>query len=109
MAKRKARRVSRSAARKVKTVVRESRKGMTLGLAIIALILNVLILPGFGTLVAGRSKNGAWQIALSVIGIIFVSAAYIYETPILYIGSPLWIAAWIWGLVSGIKFIQEAG
>ena len=103
MAKKRAKKVvSKSVAKAV------PRKGMTSGLAIVALILNILIVPGLGTLVAGRSKTGAWQIALWVVGVIFVSAAYIYETPILYIGSPLWIAAWIWGLVTGIKLIQES-
>ena len=93
---------TKSVAKKIYT------RGVSLGLAIICLLLNVLILPGFGTLIAGKSKSGAWQIALSIIGIIFASAAYIYETPFLYIGSPLWIAAWIWGLVTGVKLIQEA-
>jgi hypothetical protein len=93
---------------KARAAKNSSAKGITFGLAIIALILNVIFVSGLGTLVAGRSKTGAWQIALWVIGAIIVSVAWIYETPLIYVGSLLMIAAWIWGLVTGIKLIQEA-
>jgi TM2 domain-containing membrane protein YozV len=70
------------------------------GIAIAALLLNILIIPGLGTLIAGRTKTGIWQIVLAIISIplIFV-----------FIGIPLLIAVWIWGLVTGIQLIKEAG
>lgn len=107
MVKKKVRAV-KSVKRAKSPVITSSRSGMTRGLAIAALILNIFIVPGLGTLVAGKSRTGAMQLALWVVGAVFISAAYLYSIPVLLIGGPLWIAAWIWGLVSGIKFIQEA-
>ena len=110
MARKKVRKgASKSVARNAKAnAVRTSAKGKSFGLAIVALILNVLFIPGLGTLVAGKSKTGAWQLVLLVIGIIFVSVAYVFETTVFYLGVPIAIAAWIWGLVTGISLLQGA-
>lgn len=86
-------------AKKVAKATSPRKKGMTMGLAIVALILNILIIPGLGTLVAGRIRSGVWQIVLAVVGFIL---------SFVLIGIPILIAAWIWGLVSGVRFIQEA-
>ena len=69
-------------------------------LAVIGLILNVFILPGLGTLIAGRTKTGIWQLVLSVIGLV---------TSFILIGIPILIVAWVWGLITGIKIVQESG
>ena len=92
MAKKKYRRTlsknsSRQTANKTKT------------LAIVALILNILILPGLGTLIAGKTKTGIWQLVLAIIGIVL---------SLILIGIPILIAAWIWGLVTGIYLVKEA-
>lgn len=67
-------------------------------IAIIGLILNVLILPGLGSIIGGKTKTGIWQIILSVIGIIL---------SFIIIGIPILIAVWIWGLITGIQIVQE--
>lgn len=80
-----------------KSVAKSSKKN--LGLAIVSLILNILIFPGLGTLVAGKTKTGVWQVVLAVVGAIL---------SFVLIGIPIFVAAWIWGLITGIKLIQEA-
>lgn len=101
-----ARKKSKRAVTKKAVAVKSSNKA-SLGLSIIALILNVVFVAGLGTLIAGKSKSGAWQLILFIVGAILVSLAYAYDIGVLYIGSPLMLAAWIWGLVSGIKLIQD--
>ncbi|MBU0977374.1 MAG: hypothetical protein KKD18_03080 [Nanoarchaeota archaeon] len=101
MAKKKVRKAaSKTAVKKVHNAVQiPAKKKMTMGLAIVSLILNILIIPGLGTLVAGRMRSGVWQLLLAVVGFIL---------SFVLIGIPILIAAWIWGLVSGVRFIQEA-
>jgi TM2 domain-containing membrane protein YozV len=68
-------------------------------IAIIALLLNVLVIPGLGSLIGGKTKAGIWQLILAVIGGLL---------SIILIGIPILVAAWIWGLVTGINLIQES-
>jgi len=105
MAKRK---VKKNVSQRGPLVRVEDTKDVSMGLAIIGLILNVIFLSGLGTLIAGRSKIGIWQIALWLVGAIFVSVAYWYGLTVFYVGTPLVIAAWIWGLITGVQLIQEA-
>lgn len=63
--------------------------------AILVLILN-LIIPGVGTLVAGDKKSGIWQLVIYVIGL---------ATSWLFIGLPVMLAAWIWALISSLKYM----
>jgi len=74
-------------------------KRNSLALAIVALILNILIIPGLGSLIGGRTRAGVWQLVLAVVGFIL---------SFILIGVPILIAAWIWGIVTGIRLIQEA-
>ena len=68
-------------------------------LAIVALVLNVIILPGLGSLIGGRIKVGIWQLVLGIVGgLLFV----------FWIGIPIWLAGWIWGIVTGVQLIKEA-
>jgi len=70
-------------------------------IAIVGLILNIVILPGLGTLIGGGEKyrtSGIWQLVLTIIGI-----PLIY----LFIGAPLILAMWIWALITGIHMVQE--
>jgi len=63
--------------------------------AIIALILNLLI-PGVGSLYAGKKKEGIWQLVLYIAG---------FLTLLILIGWFLMVAAWIWALVTSIKML----
>ena len=83
---------------KKKILIKKPPK-LSKGIAVLALLLNILILPGLGTLIGGRISTGIWQIVLAIIGA-FLS--------IIIIGIPILIAAWIWGLVSGIKMVQDS-
>ena len=67
-----------------------------LGFAIGVLVINVLI-PGLGTLLAGKIRTGVWQLILLAVGAIL--------SPFL-IGIPLVIAAWIWALVTSAKMLN---
>ena len=71
----------------------------TTALAITTLILNVFILPGLGSLIAGRSKEGTWQLVLFVIGIPLI---------FLIVGIPLMLAMWIWGIVTAVQVVKQA-
>ena len=75
------------------------KKKPTKGIAIAALLLNILILPGIGTLVGGRTKTGVIQLVISIISLPLI---------LVLIGIPLFIAMWIWGIVTGIQIIKEA-
>lgn len=69
------------------------------GIAIAALILNVLLLPGLGSIIAGRTTEGIIQLVLTLIGI---------PLSLFLVGIPLIIAAWIWALVTSIQVLQES-
>jgi len=75
------------------------KKKPSQGIALAALLLNILIMPGLGTLVGGRISTGITQLVLFIIGI---------PLSIIIIGIPLIIGVWIWGLVTGIQLIKEA-
>lgn len=73
-------------------------KAPSQAIAIVALILNLVILPGLGSLIGGKTKEGIWQLVLFLVGIPLI---------IILIGIPMMIAAWVWGIVTGVKLIQE--
>lgn len=68
-------------------------------IAIAALLLNILVLPGLGTIIAGRTSTGTTQLVLFLIGI---------PLTLILIGIPLMIGAWIWGIVTGIQLVKES-
>ena len=74
----------------------QGRTGM--GLAVTALIVN-LIIPGLGSIIGGRVKEGVWQLILLIVGALL---SYYY------VGIPLMLASWIWGLISGATMINRA-
>lgn len=97
---RKVKRVKRKPAVR-RVVVKKPVRKNRLALAATALILNVLIfpLPGIGSLIGGKIKAGIWQLALGIVGsLLFV----------IWIGIPIWLVGWIWGIVTGVRLIQEA-
>ncbi|MDD9953188.1 MAG: hypothetical protein OXR66_02540 [Candidatus Woesearchaeota archaeon] len=67
-------------------------------LALVGLILNILVLPGLGSLIGGKKKEGTWQIVLFLVGI---------PLAFVLIGLPMMLGAWIWGVVTGVKMVQE--
>lgn len=83
-------------------VKNETRK-ISRGIAIVGLILNILILPGLGSLIGGRIGLGIIQLIFSLIG--FALSLTIIG---IVIGIPLIVAMWIWALVTGIQLIKEA-
>lgn len=77
----------------------DKKKKPSQGIAIAALLLNILVLPGLGSLIGGRTTAGVLQLVLFIIGI---------PLSFILVGIPLVIAMWIWGLVTGIQIIKEA-
>jgi len=83
--------------------MRTRRKNVTFGknkndfaLPLACLLLNALVIPGTGTLIYGEKQLGLSQFFLWLVGVIFV-----------LIGFPIAFAVWVWGIVSGIKLVQE--
>jgi TM2 domain-containing membrane protein YozV len=68
------------------------------GTAVTAMVLNVL-LPGVGSLVAGRVGIGIGQLVLWIVGL-----------PLCFvlIGLPMVLGAWIWSLLTGIQILEES-
>lgn len=67
--------------------------------AILALVLNIFTIPGIGSLVAGQKKEGIWQLVLAVVSIPLM---------LILIGGLTYLAAWIWGIVTGVRLLKEA-
>jgi len=68
-------------------------------IAIAALLLNVLVLPGLGSLIAGKNSEGVAQLILFILGVYL---------DIFLIGIPMIIIAWIWALITGIRIVKES-
>lgn len=68
------------------------------GTAVAAMVLNVVI-PGTGSLIAGRVSVGVVQLILWIIGV---------PLSFVLIGIPMAMAAWIWSLVTGIQILEES-
>jgi TM2 domain-containing membrane protein YozV len=99
MAKKKAKK--QTTTRRKTLSKKESRKtrGVSRAMAVLALILNLIILPGLGSLIAGKTKEGIWQMIISIVGI---------ALSFVLIGMPIVLVAWIWGLITGIQLIQNS-
>ena len=97
-ARKKVARISRPIANVNKTFS-NSPKRTNRGLAIVCLLVNILLMPGLGTLIAGRTKEGVWQLVVLWIGIFLA---------IFLVGIPLIIIAWVWALISGIRIVQRS-
>ena len=67
-------------------------------IAIIGLVINVFALPGLGSIIGGRTNTGIAQLIMFLIGI---------PLSLIIVGIPLVIAAWVWGLVTGLQMIRE--
>jgi TM2 domain-containing membrane protein YozV len=67
--------------------------------AIAALLINILVIPGVGSLIGGRTQEGIAQIILLVAGVVLL---------IILVGIFMIIAAWIWGIVTGVQIVKDA-
>jgi len=84
---------------------KEAKSEFSQTIAIVCLLLNVLILPGLGTIIARTTQkrsatSGVWQLVLFIVGIPLIFA--------LGFGLLVMLAAWIWALVESIEFLKEA-
>ncbi len=68
-------------------------------LAVVCLILNILVLPGLGSLIGRKTTAGVWQIVLFIIGI---------PLCLILIGIPMILASWIWGISTGVRIVRES-
>ena len=101
MAKKRVKKTVRKNAEKKFAESASSKEGKrSTGLAIIALILNIFLFPGLGTLIfGGKVRTGIWQIAIAIIGALLWG---------MFLGFPIFAIAWIWGLVTGVQLIQKS-
>ncbi len=82
---------------------------------VIALLLNVLLLPGLGTAAHGEKRRGIIQIAGIFIAMFFVIIAPIfpaieYKSMIIIfviIASLIASLMWAWALLDGVAFVQN--
>lgn len=74
-----------------------------------ALLLNILVLPGLGTLLSGNKKEGLWQIALVFISLFTLLTGLLFTItiigaimgiPLIVISPGIFLVAWIWSLIS---------
>lgn len=77
----------------------KKRKKISEARAILCLILNIILLPGLGSLIGKRKKEGTWQLVIFLLGIPLI---------LILIGIPMIIGAWIWGIVTGVDLLEEA-
>lgn len=82
-------------------------------IAIIALLLNILVIPGLGTIIAGKVMTGILQLVFFIVGLLLVVGGAIFA--VLLIGIPFLIAGlilmftmWVWSIVSGVRLITAA-
>ena len=71
--------------------------------ALAGLLVNVLFLPGLGSLIGGKTNAGIFQLLMFLLGIPLCLSIIG-----LVVGGPMVMGAWIWGLVSGVNMLSEA-
>ena len=77
-----------------------SRTGApTEGTALAGLLLNAIMLPGLGSLVGGKTTEGLLQLTLLFVG---------FPLAFVLVGIPMVITAWVWGIVTGVRMLQES-
>jgi hypothetical protein len=81
-----------------------------------SLLINAIIMPGLGTLIGGKIKEGLIQLFVLFLGglvIIFIGILLGVISPIAgsilaVLGGLMVIASWIWGIVSGALLVRAA-
>ena len=90
--------------------MKKVKKKKNQGLAIVALIINIVLMPGLGSLIGGKTREGVWQLVLLwggiILGILLTITIIgaIIGIPLIIIGP---LAAWVWGIVTGVEIVQE--
>lgn len=67
-------------------------------LATAALVLNLFVLPGLGTIMAGRDKEGYWQLGLFVLAVVLTIMGLIFALPVV----------WLWVLFKSVEMVKQA-
>ena len=75
------------------------RPPVTSGQAAVSMVLNALVCPGLGSLTGGKTRAGAAQLSLFLLGL---------PLALIAIGLPMMFAAWVWGIVTSAQLISEA-
>jgi len=93
----------------------EKQVGLTR--AIIALILNIVLWPGLGSVVGGRIKVGIIQMVTYIIAVFMfaipITVSAIVDISTVYsivaiVGVVAMITIFIWGIITGVKIIKES-
>ncbi len=87
----------------------------SMAIAIVALLINVFI-PGLGTIIGGKLKNGLFQllllwlggIMLAFVGFALAAASPIAGLVITMLGSLMVLTGWVWAIISGVFLIRNA-
>lgn len=87
----------RKKAAKVAKLDAKPARGLSQGWKIWCLIFN-LIIPGLGTIVAGKTRLGSIQLVLAIIGFL------LWYT--LFLGAIVSLVAWVWALITSIKLFK---
>lgn len=104
--------IATSEAAKPKTAKRKPR----MAVAIIALLINVFIIPGLGTIIGGKLKHGLFQlfllwlggIILAFFGFALAVASPIAGLVIAMLGSLMVLTGWVWSIISGVFLVRDA-
>lgn len=107
--------MKKEAVRKAKEVSIQTKAKPSMALAIAALILNAMVLPGLGTLLGGRIKIGVVQVVVCVSGFVLGIFGFVIAllAPILglflaMLGGIMVVSVWVWAMVSGVMLVREA-
>lgn len=82
-----------------------------LPIAIVSLVINGLVMPGLGSIIGSKTKEGILQLSIFfgsiIVGIslMLTLVGMIHGLILIIFGT---LAAWIWAMVTGIILIQEA-
>ena len=91
-------------------------------LAVAALLINAFLLPGLGTILGGRTRQGLLQLIMLVGGLMLGIAATILAIPAFFVsqilglflvflvmvGAVMMIIGWAWAVISGALLIRKA-
>src|SRR4030042_6389046 len=92
------------------------------------LLINIFVFPGLGTLMTGKVKTGILQMSVSLFGFLLLFTTFgkfifvgLFRdmiaidttishllTAVVYLGAPMMIISWLWGLISGIRIVKNS-
>jgi hypothetical protein len=85
------------------------------GMAVAALLINVFLIPGLGTVLAGKQPQGGYQIGFLLAGVVVMVLGAALATLavglaviLILLGILGIVVAWIWSIVSGFQLIATA-